>query len=382
MGLTATPPDQQKLLIEQDKISKQLAALAKSYGAELPQHISEPTGYQRPSNISPIGQIQYEQSEAVQALLQKYTQNAKSLGKPEPKSEYKLLKYPHDLGTVPYKQNYIYFSFYRHKSNFKDLKTTQAFTEIVYPSIMMPLPGRLFYEDLTSRTVPERLGIVNNVLFENARNFGVTPNGLKEAISHGWTDEEIKFQTLAEAWGLNRLLNTDDSTVKVFPYNLGIAYNPNLTTLFSGENYMYYRVFYPSWNLVPKTEQDAITLSDIEKAFLKNSLPGIVNNNENLPGYEQLEKTINFNNHFTYPNKVQMQIFVDGKEFMKFKFLPAVVTRVDVSHNNNQENSGQNEISFFESDGKKYYTFTTLNLTLQENVIYNRDHVDEVHILN
>ena len=30
---------------------------------------------------------------------------------------------------------------------------------------------------------------------------------------------------------------------------------------------------------------------------------------------------------------------VHGKEFMKFKFLPAVVTRVDVSHNNNQENN-------------------------------------------
>lgn len=277
----------------------------------------------------------------------------------------KQLVFPDSLTKEDNQNNYVRITFYKHTAN----KNTQLLNEqLIYPIVYLPLSTKLLVESISANYSIDDIGILGNVLYANIREYGISAGGLATAFKN--TIDNATINDGLEGFINSALLRTDSPLIRAGAYAEGIAYNPNNTAFFQGSSQQY-RLFYFNLNLFPKSKEEAITLKEIEKTFLKNSLPSVINNG--------VAPTINYNNHYLYPSKLQLEIFVDGEPYNKFKFLPLVITRVDISHN---DSINQNEMVFFEEDGVKYFTSTTINLTLQETKVFTRKDIDEVHQLN
>lgn len=286
-----------------------------------------------------------------------------------------ILRFPEDLGTgaSAYKKNYLKFTFVERK------KSTNKFgsplvganilqEDIIYPIIYLPLTTDAFREILTASYSNQELGIFGNFLFNESK---MDINNMSvESIA-----EAFKNNVTTEA-GLNALQSFVDTTiatsdkdaVRGAKYAEGLAYNPNVTLFFQGEqkNYRFFRL---GWTLYPRTENEATSLLQIEKTLLKNGLPG-TRNSSDIRG-------LNYNNNFTYPHELHLEVYVDNIHFTKFQFLPAYIQYIDVSHHDSQT---QNEMSFLKKDDSSpiYYSSTTINLGIQEKEVYVRQYVDQL----
>lgn len=277
------------------------------------------------------------------------------------------LRFPHDLGTgeTSHRKNFIKFSFYNKKKGVN--KSLQK--ELIYPVIYLPLTSDAFREILTASYSNEQLGIIGNLIFNESK---MDVNSMSiESIVEG-------FKTAASIESIKNQLNTfKDVTIATAQTGVGlgakyaenIAYNPNITLFFNGgqQNYRFFRL---GWTLYPRSEEEGESLRQIEKVFLKYSLPGTQNNSDNTVNF-------NYNNTYTYPYELQMEIYIDNLQFFKFQFMPSIVQYIDISHHDNQQ---QNEMTFLKknSDGRLLYASTTLNLGIQEKEVFVRQYVDKL----
>ena len=71
--------------------------------------------------------------------------------------------------------NYIIFTFYEYQT---DVRTNEKLEKIIYPQIKLPLSSRLLYSALQIDYQDESLGQLNNVLYNNAREYGATSGGI------------------------------------------------------------------------------------------------------------------------------------------------------------------------------------------------------------
>jgi len=269
-----------------------------------------------------------------------------------------------------YKRNYLKLTFYKHrarKNQREVFSQTSRVEDIISPILYLPIAPRLLVESISATYSPEDIGVLGNLLYANINEFGITTDGLKKALQN-----TVDAGTLGDALSgiaMSELLRTDFNAVKAGTYAEGVAYNPNTTTFYQGSSQSY-RLFYFTWNLYPKSKEEAVNLRKIENVFKRNTLPSTINSS--------IPATVNYNNHYEYPSKLLMEIYVDNAIYGKFKFLPAVITKLDISHNDVQN---QNEMAFFEEDGEKFYTSTSISLAVQETKVFTRKDIDKVHIL-
>lgn len=287
--------------------------------------------------------------------------------KPE-ESQPWMLTYPHDLGEVPYKMNYIMITFYEYQT---DVRMNNKLEKIIYPQIKLPLSSRLLYSALQIDYSREPLNQLNNVLYNNAREYGATSGGIYQAI--GETGDEPNETNMLEGFMYSQLLTTDLKGVRAGYHGSGLAYNRNITARFIADNPRV-RIFFPSWTFIPRKKKDAEVLGDVIRAIKKNVLPSVYNS--------KMDKRFNYNNNFKYPRLVKLQVFINGKEYKKAKYLPMAIERYEVSNNDKVSSSVTDNVPLTKDGDEFYNTETTLNLTFKELIHFTKDHVDHVFQLN
>lgn len=294
--------------------------------------------------------------------------------KKTPENQYWVLRYPDDLGLVDHKMNYLVFTFYEYQT---DMRTNEKLEKIVYPKIQIPLSARLLYTSMNPEYQVQALGQLNNVLFNNAREYGATAGGIYNAIDNVGNIPfygEPSGNNMLEGFAMSQLLRTDLNAVKAGYQATGLAYNQNITAKYIADNPKQ-RIFFPSWSFVPKKRKDAETLADIIRAFKKNTLPGVMNSSMN--------KKLNFANHFRYPRILRLDLYIGGKIHKKVKFLPMVIERYEISNNDKVASTlSDGEMALSKDNEDIFNTETTLNLTLKELSVFTRDHVDDVFQVN
>lgn len=291
-----------------------------------------------------------------------------------------FLKFPSDLvldnttsepdvnKSASNKLNFIKFTFYERTKtspNVVDnpvgniLKKTR-----IKPDIFLPLISNIFREATSTTYTNEELGPLGKLLYdksaEAASSPGAIANVMKEAVS-------IDSATnILATLGSTVATTSDTEAVRSAVYAAGYAYNPNITMFFNGSQ-QNYRFFHLGWTLYPRNQEEAESLLQIEKIFLKNALPSTVNKN--------ITDNYNYLNHYKYPYEVLMSLYIDGKPFHKFQFMPAYILYVDISHHDNQR---QNEMSFMKKNdtSRLQYTGTTISLGVQEKEVFVRQYVD------
>lgn len=273
------------------------------------------------------------------------------------------LTYPKDLGKVAYKNNYMEITFWEHQV---DPNTNDKLEKQIYPSIRLPISPRMFYQNLTIDYERASLDQLQNVIYENAREFGVTRDGLLKALGHSMNETEA--QQLLEGFAYSQWLRTDLEAVKASYYGTGLAYNPNSTARFQ-MNRAIYREFQPSWTFVPKSSIDARVLSDIVKALKRNGLPTILN--------ASVDKKTNYANHFKYPRRVKIEMFVNGRLLKKTQFLPMVIKTIDISNNDKVYGSGfTDSVPLSKQDDELFLSETTITCMLQETSVFTSSSVE------
>ena len=359
-----------KLLVEQRKLQKQIRDKILEKGGSLSEQISEEMTPEEIEKFIRRQKLNTGDADLLE-LQQKYFRVVSEIdymtsSKNKKSSEKKdwILKYPKDLGDVPYKKNFIIITFYEYQV---DLRQNIKLEKIVNPKIMIPLSSRLLYSSLQLDYTNEALGQFNNVLFENAREYGATSKGIGAAIGNSFQGETAG--NMAEGFLMSQLLRTDLSAVRAGYHGSGLAYNENITAKFLADQPKT-RTFFPSWTFVPKNREDALTLSDIIRAIKRNTLPTTMNRG--------VDAKINYNNNFRYPRIVKLQLYIDGKEYEKAKFLPMSIQRYEVSNNDKSASTVSDNVPLSTDGEELYNTETTLNLTLKELSVFTRNHVDEM----
>lgn len=361
-----------RLVIEKREKEKELKNLIQEKGSSLSDQISEGMTQeqiekfvQKQKLFSGDSKILEKQQEYFKVIAEiDYVTSDK---KDSEKKDW-MLKYPNDLGEVPYKQNYIIITFYEYQV---DIRTNEKLEKIVNPKIMIPISSRLLYSSIQLDYSNEALGQFNNVLFENAREYGATSGGIGAAIGNSY--EEGSAANMTEGFLMSQLLRTDLKAVRAGYHGSGLAYNENITAKFLADQPKT-RTFFPSWTFVPKNRKDALVLSDILRAIKRNTLPTTMN--------ENVDAKLNYNNNFRYPRIVKLQLFIDGKEYQKTKFLPMSIQRYEISNNDKSASSISDNIPLSVDEGELFNTETTLNITLKELSVFTRDHVDDVFKVN
>ena len=299
-------------------------------------------------------------------------------------AEEKFIKYPNDLFVTDtqqvssgiafserigktgetYQKNYVKITFVKHRAS-ANSRILNKIQEIVYPILYLPIPPRLMYETIGASYSPEDIGVLGNIIYANIRESGQNAENIKKTLQE--TVNKSKGTEVAKAFVTSAVLRTDAAPIRAGAFAEGVAYNPHTRVFYQGDS-QNYRFFIFAWNLYPKNKEEAKNIKKIEKVFLKNALPSTTD-----PGKKA---TVNYNNHYKYPSNMLLEIYVDNKPFNKFKLLPSVITKVDISHN---DVTNQNEMTFFEEDGEKFYVSTSIGLTLQETKVFTRGDVDRVH---
>ncbi len=273
------------------------------------------------------------------------------------------LTYPRDLGQVAYKNNYMNITFWEHQV---DTRTNDKLEKQIFPSIRLPISPRMFYQNLTIDYERASLNQMQNVLYENAREFGVTSNGLLQALNH--SIDETNAYSLLEGFALSQWLRTDLNAVKASYFGTGMAYNPNSTARFQ-MNRAIYREFQPSWTFVPKNSTDARVLTDVTKALKRNGLPKILN--------AAVDKKVRYANHFKYPRRVKIEMFVNGRLLKKTQFLPMVIKTIDISNNDKVYGSGfTDSVPLTKENDELFLSETTITLMLQETSVFTSSSVE------
>lgn len=307
--------------------------------------------------------------EKIRAELDFVREEIRILNEGETEASITELRYPADLGKVPYKMNYCKFTFFEHRptqKNFSDFKEEH----IVYPVLFLPISPRLLYNTISINYGQEELDQLGNVLYNNTREYGVTTDGIRKALQHTFSEFGDNAQDMAEGYLMHQLLRTDIASVRSTYHGYGLAYNNNMTARYQGK-IPQYRSFIPSWTFVPKNEGDAKTLLDVVRIFQKNVLPRTLNSTKT-------DQSIKYSNHFKYPRKVKLELFVGGQPFKKFQYLPMFCMQVEVSHNDASSSQNPETIPLHKTpEGQFYNTETTINLIFEETEVFTRSKVPD-----
>jgi hypothetical protein len=312
-------------------------------------------------------------------------------------------------------RNYISFSFFEHKDevsryqNSRKMKAKQDsdFKVNYLKEVLMPLTNEnfLFRDNYQVNSTSENLDLFPNLFYETIQKYGgdVTDivNVLSEGTPEGRHDVDAEqlnklgpvghfFKSLgmgtkqAASLGFAAAMNTavygkdeksdEGAFMKGIKYKTGVAYNPNARYLYDLET-LSPRSFLFNFRIVPESQEHAERIKKAEYIFQKYATPSKWSGDEY---FNQVDKRINttYINHFRWPKKVQVKIFVDGKEFTKFKYLPASITRFSSSNDKKEDKSDRTFIS--DKNENLYPSSVSILIGIMENKIFTRNDVDKV----
>ena len=322
-----------------------------------------------------------------------------------------------------HEKNYIQFSFFEHKDevaryqNSRKMKARQEDFKVTYlKHVLLPLTNdfELFRDNYQVNSTSENLDLFPNLFYETIQKYGGDPTDiakvLSEAISTnpdvndtGLLPERIASQmgnmnsdtasffrglglgaSEAASLGFAAAMNTavygkdqksDEGTfMKGIKYKTGVAYNPNARYLYDLEN-LSPRNFRFNIRIVTESQEHAERIKKAEYIFQKYVTPSKWTG-ENY--FKQIDERINtaYINHFRWPKKVQVKIFIDGKEFTKFKYLPASITSFSSSNDKLEYKSDRTFIA--DENENLYPTGVSFLIGMMENKIFTRNDVDKV----
>ena len=83
-------------------------------------------------------------------------------------------------------------------------------------------------------------------------------------------------------------------------------------------------------------------------------------------------------NHFKYPKKVKIQVYIDNKPYERFKFLDSVI--MDFSFNQNIDGSSDDYDTFIKDESGEIFALTfEISMTILETKIFTRNDAEEVY---
>ncbi len=158
-------------------------------------------------------------------------------------------------------------------------------------------------------------------------------------------------------------------------YSTGVAYNPHRRYLYQLEN-ITARAFNFNFVFIPKNEEEVRNIRRAEYLFQKYSTP----EKWTGEGYFGEHVNVKYMNHFKWPKKVKIKIFVNGKEFKKFQYLPSVITEVNV---NVDQVANKSDRTFIENKkGTIFPSKIYFRIVTEETKIFTRNDMDQVTNLN
>ena len=290
--------------------------------------------------------------------------------------------------------NYMSFTFFEHKDYIKkyvrkrkkSYKPEQRDIEY-FEKIVFPLNRELFRQSYTLAYSDTALQYLPNLFYESIQKHGGSVNSIIQAMKENKTDQAIQEKTnignhtlgsfslsslsksvgMVTGFGAAALLSQDNELLRGVKFAEGVAYNPNLRQIFRGEDQQP-RFFTTSWIFYPKSEEEVKKIRRAEYIFNKNSLPSLWSG---IGGFES-----KYINHFKYPKKVKIQIYIDGKPFEKHKFLDSVITNVSVIQNGD----GGEKQTFIKNDQTEtiFAQNISFNVHAFETKMFTRNDAEEV----
>ena len=280
-------------------------------------------------------------------------------------------------GREDYYQNYLRIQFVEHRQDLSGYNTkVNPFSLQINKTVYLPFELEYFRYMYEMPYTSHDLKMFKNIVYEGAQKSGGTISSILETMKQGVTakDENDNFTidnnalAYASSGVINTMLNSGDTnrTLNGVKFAEGIAYNANPRMMFDGTG-MRFRTISINWDLLPKNEEEAKDVYDIETIFYKHVLP------EKFKSESDLTK---FVYAYKYPNKLLIQPFVGGKPYNKHRFFPLVVTALTIGHSG----GGGNTPSFYDTkSGRRYPVKTSIHCTLQETKIVTREDVKYLH---
>ena len=161
----------------------------------------------------------------------------------------------------------------------------------------------------------------------------------------------------------------DNKPLKGLKFSEGVAYNSNPRATFRGDNQQQ-RTVRLQFELSPKSEEEVKKIRRAEYIFSTNVLPSL------WKGTFGLESK--YINHFKFPSKVNIEIFVDNKPLKHFKFLDCVIA--DFEFNQNTDLSEDDFATFIKNDkGEIFASSFEVSMQIHETKIFTRNDAEEVY---
>lgn len=318
------------------------------------------------------------------------------------------------------KKNYISFMFYEHKEEVTRYLNTRKKKQLQTPNlkqkylceIQMPLTNdfELFRDTFQVNSTSNDLDYFPNLFYEAIQKYGGDVASIANVLKEGkiaddrynLSEESLSKLTATERTiyeglttmglgtaqaasivfgsGMNTLLydgnvTTEQSTfLRGAKYSTGVAYNPNPRFMYNLEE-LQPRAFRFNYRFVPENREQIKRIRRAEYLFQKHSTP------TKWTGdgfFKEIDPRINTNyiNHFRWPKHVQIKIFIEGKEFKKFKYLPASIQRF-LSSVDKAENQGDRTFIANE-ENILYPNAMSFIIAVIENKIFTRNDVDKV----
>ena len=304
-------------------------------------------------------------------------------------------KYEDNKATKISSNSFIRFTFFEHSDYIRKYVTKKRYSnnpnkqhKIKYLSqIDLPLNTEVIRDQLITEYHADQYNFFPNLLYQSIQKHGGNINeiisAMKESVSNaGKKVEDIRNKTnltseaaqLAAGFAAQTLAyEGSDEMEKNFisgaKFAEGVAYNPNIRATFVGESQPP-REFQFLFKLTPKSKKEVKNIRRAEYIFTTSALPKL------WTGMAGLESK--YINHFKYPKKVKIQVYIDNKPYERFKFLDSVI--MDFSFNQNIDGSSDDYDTFIKDESGEIFALTfEISMTILETKIFTRNDAEEVY---
>ena len=305
-------------------------------------------------------------------------------------------RYEDNRATKISSNSFIRFTFFEHSDYIRKYVTKKRYSnnpnkqhKIKYLSqIDLPLNTEVIRDQLITEYHADKYDFFPNLLYQSIQKHGGNINeivsAMKESVSNAgekieevWDNTNLTSEAaqLAAGYGTRLLLEYEpgDQMAKNFfsgaKFAEGVAYNPNIRATFIGESQPP-REFQFLFKLTPKSKKEVKNIRRAEYIFTTSALPKL------WTGKAGLESK--YINHFKYPKKVKIEVYIDNKPYERFKFLDSVI--MDFSFNQNTDSSSDDYDTFIKDESGEIFALNfEISMTILETKIFTRNDAEEVY---
>ena len=304
-------------------------------------------------------------------------------------------KYEDNKATKISSNSFIRFTFFEHSDYIRKYVTKKRYSnnlnkqhKIKYLSqIDLPLNTEVIRDQLITEYHADQYDFFPNLLYQSIQKHGGNINeiisAMKESVSNAgkkvediWNKTSLTSEAaqLAAGFAAQTLAyegsgQIEKNFISGAKFAEGVAYNPNIRATFVGESQPP-REFQFLFKLTPKSKKEVKNIRRAEYIFTTSALPKL------WTGKAGLESK--YINHFKYPKKVKIQVYIDNKPYEKFKFLDSVI--MDFTFNQNTDRSSDDYDTFIKDESGEIFALNfEISMTILETKIFTRNDAEEVY---